>query len=116
MRALIVDDDPDIREVIADVLVDEGWDVETAADGKEALQRVQAQPPDLILLDYQMPRWDGPRFVAAYHQLPAPHAPIVLITAAVSAPQRAAEVGADAYLGKPFEVEALVTMVERYAA
>src|ERR671938_548867 len=95
---LVVDDDPDIREVIAEVLLDEGCAVETAPDGQVALQRVQAHPPDVILLDYKMPRCDGPQFVAAYRALPGQHAPIVLLTAAVSAKQRAAAVGADAYV------------------
>jgi CheY-like chemotaxis protein len=113
---MVVDDDPTIRQIISETLLDEGYDVVTAPDGRAALARAQDHPPAVILLDYQMPGLDGPRFVQAYRQLPAPHAPIVLITAGVSAQQRAAEVGADAYLGKPFELDALVDLVERYAA
>ncbi len=115
-RVLVVDDDHDIRTLLADILLEEGWDVVTAPDGQTALERAREYRPDLIVLDYQMPYLDGPRFVAAYRQLPGPHAPIVLITAATSARQRAAEVGADAYLGKPFNLTALVDLVERYAA
>ena len=78
--------------------------------------RAQAHRPDVIVLDYQLPYLNGPHFVAAYRQLPGPHVPIVLITAATTAQERAAEVHADAYLGKPFDLDALVHVVERYAA
>ena len=115
-RVLVVDDDPTIRYILTETLLDEGFDVVTAPDGQVALERVQEHPPDLILLDYQMPQLDGPRFVEVYRQLPGPHAPIVLLTAATSAQQRATEVGADAYLGKPFELDTLMHLVEQYAA
>jgi CheY-like chemotaxis protein len=113
---LVVDDDPHILHFITDVLSDEGFDVVTAPDGQAALDRVQEHPPDVILLDYQMPVCDGPRFVALYRQMPGPHAPVVLLTAATAARQRAAEIGADAYIGKPFDLDALFSLVERYAA
>jgi|SRR5436190_11609890 two-component system, chemotaxis family, chemotaxis protein CheY len=113
---LVVDDDPDVRRILTDLLGDEGYDVVTASDGQVALERARERPPAVILLDYQMPRCDGPRFAAAYRQLPAPHAPIVLLTAAASARQRAAEIGADAFIGKPFDLRTLYEVVERYAA
>ena len=113
---LVVDDDPELRHVLADLLGDEGYDVVTASDGQAALERVRERPPAVILLDYQMPRCDGPQFATAYRQLPEPHAPIVLLTAAASARQRAAEIGADAFIGKPFDLRALYAVVERYAA
>ena len=113
---LVIDDDPDIRAFLQDVLELEGCMVVTAPDAQRGLAQAQAQPPDLILLDYQMPHHDGPWFAAAYRHLPGPHAPLVLVTAATNAPQRAAEVKADAYLGKPFDVEALVSLLQRYAA
>ena len=113
---LVVDDDPDIRHILTDLLGDEGYDVVTASDGQVALERAKEHRPAVILLDYQMPRWDGPQFAAAYRQLPEPHAPIVLVTAAASARERAAEIGADAYIGKPFDLRTLYEVVERYAA
>jgi two-component system chemotaxis response regulator CheY len=113
---LVVDDDPSIRQIISEILLDEGYDVLTAPDGGEALARAQEHPPAVILLDYQMPVLDGARFVQAYRRLRDPLAPIILLTAAVSAQQRAVEVGADACLGKPFELDDLVRLVQRYAA
>ena len=112
-RILLVDDDPWILDLIADCLSEEGFDVVTAPDGQVALERAQADQPALILLDYQMPCLDAPRFATAYRQRPGPHAPIVLLTAR-AAPQRAAEVGADAYLGKPFELASLMDLVAQY--
>jgi CheY-like chemotaxis protein len=113
---LVVDDDPVIRQMIADLLSLEGYDVVVASDGQVALERVRERPPDVILLDHQMPRLGGRGFIAAYRDLPGPHAPIVLLTAATSAPQRATAVGADAFIGKPFAVLDLFAMVARYAA
>jgi CheY-like chemotaxis protein len=113
---LVADDDPAIRQFLADVLSDEGFDVVTAADGQAALERAQEHSPDLILLDYQMPVCNGRQFLARYRRFPGPHAPVVLLSAATSAPQRAGEVGADAYLGKPFDLPALFWLVEHYGA
>ena len=112
--ALVVDDDPTIRHTITETLLDEGYDVVTAPDGQVALHRAQDHAPAVILLDYRMPDLDGPRFVQAYRQRPGPHAAIVLVTAAVSAQEQAAEVGADGYLGTPFALDDLVEMVAQH--
>ena len=113
---LVVDDDPGIRDVMLDTLSDEGYDVLAAPNGQVALQFAAEHPPDVILLDYQMPVCDGPTFAAAYRRQPPPHAPIVLLTASHEAKRRAEEVRADAWLGKPFELDALFDLVARYAA
>lgn len=112
---LVVDDDASLRRVLTDLLADEGYDVVTASDGLAALESAREQPPAVILLDYQMPRCDGRQFATLYRQLPGPHAPIVLLTAAATVRQRAAEVGADAFLGKPFDLQRLYEVIERYA-
>ncbi len=113
-RVLVVDDDHDIRTLLADILLEEGWDVVTAPDGQTALERAQERRPDLIVLDYQMPYLDGPRFVAAYRQLPGPHAPIVLVTGAGDVVESAEEIGAQGFLKKPFDLEELIEMVQRF--
>jgi CheY-like chemotaxis protein len=112
---LVADDDPAIRKFLAEVLSDEGFDVVMAPDGHAALERAQEYPPTLILLDYRMPVCNGRQFLARYRRQPGPHAPVVLLSAEASASRRAAEVGADAYLGKPFDLPALFGLVERYA-
>ena len=115
-RILVVEDDPTIRHIITETLLGEGYDVVAAPDGEVALARAQEHPPAVILLDYRMPALDAAGFVQAYRHLPSPHAPIILVTAAVSAQEWAQEVGADAYLGKPFDLNDLVDLVAQYAA
>ena len=58
-RVLVVEDTPDIREVLVELLAAEGYEVHTAADGQEALDRLREKPFDLMLLDLMMPRVDG---------------------------------------------------------
>lgn len=59
MRILVVDDESDIREMLAVVLAAESWTVEQAADGEEALESVRRRPPDVLILDHNMPRLTG---------------------------------------------------------
>jgi putative two-component system response regulator len=59
IKVLIVDDDPDVRELFSEILAEEGYLVETAVDGMEALDKLESFKPDLILTDYKMPRMDG---------------------------------------------------------
>lgn len=110
---LVVDDDPYIREVVAELLDEEGYSVATADDGAEALRFVAAMPPSVILLDMDMPVVDGPEFAARYREMPGPHAPIVVITAAYDARVAAERIGAQAHLAKPFHVDALCRLVAR---
>jgi CheY-like chemotaxis protein len=79
---LVVDDDPDARELLRRAAEGEGWTVDEADNGRVALERVAAQPPALILLDLMMPEMDGFEFVAALRKRPEWRAiPIVVITA-----------------------------------
>jgi len=81
-RVLIVEDDAATRALLRDLLAKEGCAVDEAEDGLAALARVEAEPPDLILLDLMMPRMDGFQFVEAMRAKPgAPAVPIVVLTA-----------------------------------
>jgi CheY-like chemotaxis protein len=113
---LLVDDDEGIRDFVRLALRDAGFEVTTAEDGKAALLLVAELRPAVILLDMRMPKMDGWQFSAAYRQTPKPHAPLVVITAARDASAYAAEIGADAFLAKPFHVKDLVKVVRRFAA
>jgi CheY-like chemotaxis protein len=113
---LVVDDDDDIRTLVASVLEDEGFSVTTAADGIDALAAVERAMPDVILLDMKMPRMDGTTFAKEFHDRFAHGARIVVITAAENAKRRAADVGADDVVGKPFDIDALVQVVRRQGA
>ena len=115
-RVLVVEDDEAIREFLEWALVDEGYEVVTAPDGIAALKSVETLAPDLILLDLLMPRMDGPSFARAYHELPEPHAPIVLMSASNELPRLASVVGAVEHLKKPFNLATLLATVDRHAA
>src|SRR5690349_20769614 len=111
-RVLVVDDDPDMRRAINEVLVDQGLAVDLAGDGREALDQAQRDAPALVILDITLPVIDGYTVADELRQRFGV-LPILAITADGRAPQKARRVGAYAYLRKPFELDALVTMVER---
>jgi CheY-like chemotaxis protein len=114
-RILVVEDDDSIRDLVDLVLSSAGYEVLTAPDGAAALQVIGQTDPDLVLLDMRMPIMDGWEFARQYRARPEPHAPIVVLTAARDAAERAAEIHANGYLGKPFDVDDLLTMVNHHA-
>lgn len=110
---LVVDDDQDLRSLVALVLEEEGYEVETAADGKQGLDAVKRAMPDLILLDMKMPVMDGWEFAREFRARFNGQAPIVVLTAAADAKKRAEETGAVDWIGKPFDLDTLVNVVGR---
>jgi two-component system, chemotaxis family, chemotaxis protein CheY len=111
---LVVDDDADIRDFMELGLLDAGYQVLSADNGAAALSVLDRRPSDLILLDMRMPVMDGWEFARAYRERPAPHAPIVVVTAAHDAARRAVEIGAKGYLAKPFGLDQLTDTVGRH--
>jgi two-component system, chemotaxis family, chemotaxis protein CheY len=111
---LVVEDDESIASAIVEVLSEEGYSVITAANGREALERVARHPPSLILLDMKMPVMDGWAFASTYRAQPGTHAPLIVLTAARDAGERAAEIQAQAFLAKPFAIEHLLDLVQRF--
>lgn len=107
---LLVDDEPDIRRLVREILREAGLTVVVAENGAEALQLLADLRPRLILLDKLMPMMDGTEFAAAYTKRPG-HAPIVALCAARDAADWAASIGAVAYVTKPFDVDQLVATV-----
>ena len=112
-RILVVDDDTSIRSFVEMALDSVGYAVSTAGNGAEALAVTTQVQPDLILLDMRMPIMDGWTFAEQYRQQAGPHAPIVVITAATDAGERAAEIDADGFLGKPFDLDDLLRLVSQ---
>jgi CheY-like chemotaxis protein len=112
---LVVDDEMDIRSVVEMMLTDAGYEVTTAEDGAEALRVVDQTLPAVILLDMRMPVMDGWEFARRFRERYNHSAPIIVMTAAENAEARAAEVDAEDYIGKPFDLRGLVRVVNRYA-
>jgi len=112
-HVLVVDDDMDIRQTIADILESEGYSVATAADGKAALARITERPPALILLDLQMPVMTGWELLGhrRTHSIPIP---VVFMTAGFRAQTEADRHRAEGHLGKPFEMDELLNLVARF--
>ncbi len=111
---LVVDDDPDILEALSEILEAEGFEIRRARNGKEALERLEPDPPRLILLDLMMPVMDGWEFAQRLKQRPKVAAiPIIVLSADRNVSNKAAEIGAVGHLAKPFELNDLLDMVRR---
>lgn len=108
-HVLVVDDDRAVRESLERALVLHGWSVTTAEDGMTALAAVRESPPDVIVLDVQMPGVDG-HGVARRLRQDGDDTPVLMLTARDAIADRVAglDVGADDYLVKPFALEELV--------
>jgi two-component system chemotaxis response regulator CheY len=111
---LIVDDDRAIGDVVAEVLADEGYEVEVAADGKQALAICGGRgAPDLIVVDLQMPVMDGVEFAKAKAGNPAlSRVPLCIMTA--SGPSASIPMGTAAVLRKPLGIAELISTVKRF--
>ena len=112
MRILVVDDDPEIIGLLKRGLAYEGYTVETAADGTEALAKARDREPDLVILDVMMPGIDGMEVSKRLRQ--AGDAPILMLTAKGSVADIVAGLssGADDYLVKPFAFDELLARVK----
>ncbi len=106
VRVLVVEDEPALRRLIASTLMDAGMEVSTATDGQVALEMSSQWPPDVVVLDLEMPVMDGRTCFRALrsHGIQAP----VLILSAYGARRAASELGAEAAMEKPFDASALV--------
>ncbi|SEU00195.1 Response regulator receiver domain-containing protein [Stigmatella erecta] len=112
-RLLLVDDEAAIVEALQDILSDEGYAVEAAFNGEEALQRLHAARPDLMLMDLMMPVMDGRELLRRVRQDPSLHdLPVVVMSAGrITDEERQA---ASATLAKPFELEVLLETLQKH--
>lgn len=113
---LVVDDDPDILDAICDILQGEGYRVSRARHGLEALERVREERPALILLDLMMPVMDGTAFAHALRERHLADGVPIIVISADGNPQKAASLGAQGFLAKPFDIQALLDHVSTAAA
>jgi len=110
-RVLIVDDDRDVRTALAGVLAQEGYVVETAADGRQALAMLRAERPDLILLDLVLPAMNGFELLAELHrEHGACEAKIIVVTSTRGF--AAKDLGVAAVICKPFDVDRLIGTIK----
>jgi urea transport system substrate-binding protein len=109
---LVADDDPEMVNIIDEALSYKGYRVVTARNGKEALERVEQEKPQLILLDMKMPVMDGWAFTRVLRERHGRTIPVVVITAMEDSQLRADELGAEGELGKPFNMQQLFEVVE----
>ncbi|HEX4343776.1 MAG TPA: response regulator [Verrucomicrobiae bacterium] len=113
-HVLIADDDAVVRSSLAAVLESEGYIVDEASNGNEAVTRAVRHKPDLVLLDLNMPHADG---WTAFNQLDrlTPFLPIIIITARPNQYQKAVQLGVDAFMEKPLNIPILMRAVKRLA-
>ena len=114
-RILIADDDALVRGSLAAVLESEGFVVDEAQNGVEAVTRAIERKPGLILLDLNMPHWDG---WTAFSQLDrvTPLLPVIVITARPNQYQKAVKLGVDAFMEKPLNIPILVGAIKNLTA
>jgi CheY-like chemotaxis protein len=112
---LVVDDDESIRETLCELLEDEGHRAVGASNGQEALDFLRSDGrPCMILLDIMMPVMDGWAFLEELQSIPATERPRVIVVSARSSLRdraKAAELGADAFVAKPFSVDDLLVVL-----
>jgi DNA-binding response OmpR family regulator len=108
---LVVDDDNELRHLVKSYLVEEGFRVVTAADGREALFVAREEKPDLIILDLMMPEMGGYDFMRAFAR--EADAPIIVLTAKIEEGDKVLglELGADDYVTKPFSLRELTARI-----
>jgi two-component system, OmpR family, alkaline phosphatase synthesis response regulator PhoP len=113
-KILVTEDSPTILSILEDALKSEGYNIITATDGQEALAKAQKENPDLIILDVMLPKMDGHKVCgllkkdSRYSKIP-----IIMFTAKMEDSDReiSKELGADAYLTKPFDPEVLFSKI-----
>jgi len=117
-RVLIVDDEPDIRELIGEILADEGFEVELAGDADQARSLLSAASPDLVLLDVWMPGCDGVTLLKEWRERGELHCPVVMISGhgSVEAAVEATRQGAFDFIEKPVSMARLLATIRRALA
>ncbi len=116
-RILVVEDQPDNRQIIRDMLADSGYEITEAENGEAALAAIAKQRPDLILMDIQLPVMDG--YTATRHIKTDPDLrsiPIIAVTSyALSGEEKKArEAGCDDYVPKPYSPRQLLAKIRQY--
>jgi CheY-like chemotaxis protein len=110
---LVVDDEFGVADVLAAALEDEGYRVNTAANGREALSRLAEEVPDLVITDFMMPVMDGPAMAHAIREAGHLNLPIIMMSAMPEAAVRQRFDGYFGFLRKPFRIHIAADLVAR---
>ena len=118
MNILIVDDDIDVPDILADILESLGHRVRIAHDGREGLKQLRQELPDAIVLDVEMPCLTGPEMVCQMvkEDEGMQWVPVVLVSGVVGLTEIAGRVGTPYFMSKPFDLDDLILLLERSAA
>ena len=108
---LVVDDERDVRSLVCHILVDHGYQVDQAVDGRDALDKIRARVPDLVVLDLMMPEVDGWQVLRELQGLAT--RPRVVVLSAFGDLKRVTDAGAVGFLAKPFRFAQLVDTCQR---
>jgi CheY-like chemotaxis protein len=112
LTVLVVDDDRSLQEVLETALEMEGYRVLLASDAFEAIEKIRAEAPSIILFDMFLPRMDGVTFAEELSRLGfRPKIPIVAVTGDDRGRQKANQIGAEGFLAKPFTIPDLLNQV-----
>jgi DNA-binding response OmpR family regulator len=114
IKILVVDDDPDIRDILKLTLSEENYEVIEAEDGEEAIKAIQVKSPDLVLLDYRIPKVDGREVCRQIkNDILLSHLPIIMVTGSGDVNDKVGGIdsGADDYIVKPFEPKELLARI-----
>ncbi len=111
-KILIVEDDTITRRNLSVLLSDEGYDVDQAGDGVQALEILAGRPCDMVLSDIVMPRMDGLKLLQQLHFM-APQMPVMIMTSYVSDSLSSVPAGAAEFIRKPFVLDDLLFKVQR---
>ncbi|MGE5279978.1 MAG: response regulator [Deltaproteobacteria bacterium] len=114
-RLIVIDDDPDIRDVLLLTLTEEGYDVLEASNGQEGVELIKSKNPNLVIVDYKMPVMDGPTMCATVKKdILLAHIPIIMLTGKGEVTDKVSGInaGADDYMVKPFEPTELLARIK----
>ena len=118
-KIIVIEDDPDLRELLVDELMDAGHDIIQARDGVEGLAMIHAEEPEVIISDIGMPRMDGYRLRQWLQTCPRfSGTPFFFVSALAfqQAIDKGLSIGADEFLTKPVDFDALLSRIEACAA
>lgn len=112
-KILFVEDEKDLTLIVADTLREQGYDIITAADGIEGLEKFKAEAADIVVADVMMPKMDGFTMAKEIRKL-SPTVPLLFLTAksTIDDVEEGFEIGANDYLKKPFELRELIVRIK----